>query len=174
MEAPDPQAVAHDLRNVIGMVRSMALDLKHVVAHEPAELPARLVELDAQTDLAMEALRVVECREQVAAGPVHLGAWAWALRLWVRSLAVGDMAGVPRVRIALAPALASGVALVRALHPARPVTVERVDGAVKFESSTSACDERALREAVAALAACGLHATIERATPCVVRVGGGG
>lgn len=164
--------MAHDLRNVIGMVRSMALDLKNVWALEPEELPARFAELETQTDYAMEALRVVERQALTARGPVHLGAWAWALRLWVRGLAVGDLSACPRVNIGLAPALAAGVSLVNALHPTRPVSVELADGALRFEASTSAHDEKALVEAVAALASCGLRAKIVRAVPCVVTVAG--
>lgn len=171
MEPPEAGELAHDLVNIVGVVRSMALDLKTVIASEPDEVTEALAQLDRQTEYATEALRVVERRNQIERAPVHLGAWAWSLRLWVRSLALGDLsAATERPRIALAPALAAGVAMVRAIHPSRPVTVEWNPEGLWFETSTDAHDPAALTAALTALERCGLHAERTRAVPCCVRV----
>jgi hypothetical protein len=160
----------HDLRNVMGIVRAMALDLRTVIAAEPENVPSALTEIDRHSLYAMEALRVVEQAANDATQPVHLGAWAWALRLWIRSLAVGDLAAAPKVPMRLQTALDAGVAMVRAVHPTRPVSVRFDAGGLLFETSARADDEQALRDAIAALARAGLRAERVNEAPCVLRV----
>ena len=156
----------------MGLVRAMAADLKTVAVAEPQDLLAAIDEINRQSDYAMEALRVIERRSSVELEPVHLGAWAWALRLWVRTLAVGDLAAAPKVSIALAPAIDAGVAMVRALHPTRPVMVDLDGDALRFESGGDAHDDAALARALDALNSVGLDATRHLGPSCRVSVRG--
>jgi hypothetical protein len=168
---PDPRDLVHDLRNVMGVVRAMALDLRTVLAVEPENAQSALDEIDRHSLYAIEALRVVEFANSDSPQPIHLGAWAWALRLWVRALAVDDLAAAPKVSMRLQPALDAGVAMLRAMHPTRPVSVRCDDASLVFETSTSAVDESALRAAMEALARAGLRAEKMPGAVCAVRVG---
>jgi hypothetical protein len=167
---PEPRDLVHDLRNVMGVVRAMALDLRTVLAVEPENAKSALDEIDRHSLYAMEALRVVEFANSDSPQPVHLGAWAWALRLWVRTLAVDDLASAPKVSLRLQPALDAGVAMLRAMHPTRPVSVRCEDGSLVFETSASAADEGALGEAMQALARAGLRVEKVAGAVCAVRV----
>jgi hypothetical protein len=173
MEEPRPKDLAHDLRNLVGLVRALSAELIGLLAEPPEEVAPVARELDAYSRYAIDALRVVEKWHEPTAVEVHLGAWAWALRLGVRELVVGELVSAGRATVVVPRALAAGRDLVLAMGGGRAVRVEPEEGgAVRFEIVGSAADASALDLALGALRAAGLHPEVVHAAPCTVLVRG--
>lgn len=172
MRAPDLRDLVHDLRNAMGIVRALALDLESVATIEPENVPDALEEVDRFSRYALETLRVVEHHASDESLRVHLGAWAWTLRLWARALRIEDLSRAMDVRVAVRPSLEAGLGLIEALHAQHAVLVacDAATGAVMFTVSTSAHDETQVERAMGALREAGFACEWESRMPCSVRV----
>jgi hypothetical protein len=172
MDDPRPMELAHDLRNLVGLLRALAAELKGLLEHDEGEAGTVARDLDVYSGYAIEALRVVEKWRDPSPVAVHLGAWAWALRLVARELVVGDLTRAATATVVVPRALDSGRALVTAMGGGRAVHVEADEaGALRFEIAGRAADPVALEAAVGALGTAGLRARAGSGTSCVVEVG---
>jgi hypothetical protein len=164
--------VAHDLRNLLGLVRTMAAGLVPLLGDASSDAQAAAAELDAHTQYALEALRIVEKWDDPSPLDVHLGAWGWALRLASREVMLGELLEAGRAQIVLPQALAAGVVLVAAMGRTVRVEIAGTDGGLCFEAASRAARPDALAAALGALAAAGLQAVVVRDAPCRVEVRG--
>ena len=156
----------------MGIVRALALDLESVATIEPENVPDALAEVDRFSRYALETLRVVEHHDSDESLRVHLGAWAWSLRLWARALRIEDLSRAMDVRVAVRPSLEAGLGLIQGLHAQQAVLVacDAATGAVVFAGNTSAHDEARVEHAMEALRQAGFACEWESKMPCSVRV----
>jgi hypothetical protein len=173
MTVPRPGDLAHDLRNLFGLIRANTNTvLTAAMPQLEGEAREAADDLASQTRFALEALRVVERWESAEPAEFSVGAWAWALRLTERRLVLDEMTGTPTVRAGVLAAMSAGRALVAAISAGRTLRVERVAaGGVRFVSAARAVDADGLAAALAALRTAGVPATVESEVPCRVVVG---
>ena len=155
MQPPRAADVGHDLRNLVGLLRALSTDLGRYVGALPDDVREIALDLDLQSRFAMDALRVLEKMTEPSALEVNLGAWAWALRLWRRTLDLSDLSGVGNARLVVPEALDAGLALVDALGSTRRVSVGRSEAGVVF-AATSTVNDADLAEALRRLRGTGL------------------
>lgn len=174
MDHPQLSDLAHDLRNLVGLVQSLAAELAGPFSRGLSEeARAVLCDLQAHSRYAVDALRVVERWSNPEPVEIHLGAWAWALRLKVRQITLGDLAHVERATVVVPQALEAGRSLVTAMGQGRTVHIEPTEEkTLSFEIVGSSGDRAAIDRAIEALSKAGLKATVQRTSPLKVTVSG--
>jgi hypothetical protein len=172
MQTPRPQDVAHDLRNLVGLVRALSAELGPLVADASDDVRTVSADLERYSRFSMDALRVLEKWDSSDTVEIQIGAWAWALRLNARELVVGDLSTAGRVSVVVPRAIEAGVALVQAIGGTRAVGVESDGTGVVFERIGRAHDPDALATALSKLKELGLAVNELSAMPCRIRVGG--
>lgn len=162
--------LAHDLRNLVGLVRALAEELPTRVRPIDVHADEVLRDLLAQSSLAMESLSLLEHWDSTDAVRVSLGAWVWALRLHMRELLLGaNVAHAGSLHVAVPALLTAGRAFVRAFGRGAAVRVDAgPEGELRFESRPGSPDPHSLERACEMLVALGL--SVERESNCVVRV----
>lgn len=172
MILPHHNDVAHDLRNLVGVIRALTTELAPFLGNAGEEARQIAHELDAQTRFAMDALRVLERWDHPDPVELHLGAWAWALRLLRRDLIVGDLTGARVCKAVVPKALEAGLALIDAIGSGRIVRAELIEGGVlRLAALARTSNPAALGSAIDALVAVGIPARMDGEVPCRVRVG---
>jgi hypothetical protein len=171
MPPPRHGELVHDLRNLVGLVGSMAHDLPSLIDESPDEAAQVARELGDHARFALDALRVVEHWDNPLPLEVRVGAWAWALRLRTRRLALGELTCSARATIVVPEAIAAGERMLTAIGRDRVVSVESAaDGGVVFRAAAGPADADALESAFEALAAAGLRGQRLDGAGCVVRI----
>jgi hypothetical protein len=166
-----PRDLAHDLRNLLGLVRAIAADLSSQLAPRGGELADVATDLDRSTRFALDALRVIEKWDERAAVDVQLGAWAWALKLVRREIRVGEVSSVGRANLVVPDAIDAGTALVDAMAAGHVVNIDAIDASVCFEVVGGRGSAGDLTAAIERIRGLGLDARIAGERPLRVLVG---
>lgn len=134
----------------------MSSDLLLAIDGHPHEVPVIGADIRRIAAFSLEVLGVAEQWDTEEVTTLHLGAWAWGLRLWERNIRIGDVLPAPSVRAAIGPALRDGCALVRALGAHRTVLIEPDVAGLSIDARGEPADPAALEAAVGRLVANGM------------------